>query len=200
VAFTYAIVSPPSHGTLSAINQPAGSLVYVSQLGFHGTDTFTYRAIDAGGASNTATSTITVPRPIGTLAFAALSWNFDAHRAYSTVVSMAASALPIGAKIVVSCRRHRCRFRPKTVTVTKGPACKRKRSRCRRKHAGHKRSVDLAPLFNGSRFPVGAILTVRFEKSGFVGKVYRLQIRPEQQPAPIINCLAPGSIVPGKGC
>jgi hypothetical protein len=60
-ALTYGIVSPPSDGTLAAINQTSGSVDYTPQPGFHGTDKFTYDAVDAGGASNTSTATITVP-------------------------------------------------------------------------------------------------------------------------------------------
>ena len=60
-ALTYAIVSSPSHGTLAAINQTNGSVNYTPLPGFHGTDRFTYNAVGAGGTSNTATATITVP-------------------------------------------------------------------------------------------------------------------------------------------
>ena len=61
VGIQYGIVSPPAHGTLSALNQSAGSAVYTPSPKFHGTDTFTYDASDSGGASRPATATITVP-------------------------------------------------------------------------------------------------------------------------------------------
>ena len=63
VALTYAIASGPAHGSLGAINQTNGQVSYTSQSGYSGQDTFTYQASDVGGASNTATATITVPPP-----------------------------------------------------------------------------------------------------------------------------------------
>ena len=50
-------------GSLSAINQTNGQLNYLSQSGFVGQDTFTYQAVDSGGASQPATARITVPPP-----------------------------------------------------------------------------------------------------------------------------------------
>jgi hypothetical protein len=61
VGIQYGIVSAPGHGTLSALNQSAGSAVYTPSPKFHGTDTFTYDASDSGGTSSPATATITVP-------------------------------------------------------------------------------------------------------------------------------------------
>jgi hypothetical protein len=55
---TATLVSPPAKGTLSL--QPNGSFTYAPQGGFTGTDSFTYRANDAGGVSNLATVMLTV--------------------------------------------------------------------------------------------------------------------------------------------
>jgi VCBS repeat-containing protein len=50
---------PPLHGALDL--QPDGSYTYTPDAGFHGTDTFTYHAVDPDlAASGTATVTITV--------------------------------------------------------------------------------------------------------------------------------------------
>ena len=50
----------PAHGTLTMFSTD-GSFVYVADVGFNGTDTFTYNEMDSTGlASNTATVTITV--------------------------------------------------------------------------------------------------------------------------------------------
>jgi hypothetical protein len=64
---TYAIVTPPAHGTVGAPtvhNDSMGtsaSYAYTADPGYTGPDTFTYRATDDhGGASNVATATITV--------------------------------------------------------------------------------------------------------------------------------------------
>lgn len=61
VGLQYGIVSGPAHGTLSALNQAAGSVVYTPSPGFYGRDRFTYEASNSGGASAPATATITVP-------------------------------------------------------------------------------------------------------------------------------------------
>lgn len=60
VAVTYAIRAAPGHGTLGAIDQAKGTVSYTPQAGYTGSDTFTYRATDAAGASNTAAATITI--------------------------------------------------------------------------------------------------------------------------------------------
>lgn len=61
---TYAIVTSPTNGTLSAVTQvpPSGAtVVYTPNANFNGTDTFTFRATDAQGADSApATVTITV--------------------------------------------------------------------------------------------------------------------------------------------
>ncbi len=61
-ANTYAILAPPSHGTLSALDSAGGTVTYAPDSGYAGTDSFTYRATNAGGDSNAATVTITVAR------------------------------------------------------------------------------------------------------------------------------------------
>jgi hypothetical protein len=61
IGIQFGIVSGPAHGTLSALNQVAGSVVYTPSPGFHGNDSFTYNASDAGGASAPATASLSVP-------------------------------------------------------------------------------------------------------------------------------------------
>jgi hypothetical protein len=63
IALTYAVLAGPSHGSVSAINQTNGQLSYFPQGGFVGSDTFAYQAVDSGGASQPATTRITVPPP-----------------------------------------------------------------------------------------------------------------------------------------
>ena len=57
-ALTATLVDPPSHGSL--VLAPDGSFDYVPEIGFTGTDTFTYQAEDVQDDSNKATVTITV--------------------------------------------------------------------------------------------------------------------------------------------
>jgi len=54
---TFAVVTPPAHGTLSGV---APSVTYSPALNYNGTDSFTFRASDGSIVSNTATVTITV--------------------------------------------------------------------------------------------------------------------------------------------
>ncbi len=63
---TAALVAGPTHGTLTFNSD--GSFLYTSKLGFAGTDTFTYQAIDPIGKSNTATVTFTI-HPIVPIAY-----------------------------------------------------------------------------------------------------------------------------------
>src|SRR5262249_51560872 len=78
--FTFAVASPPSHGTLSVV---AGNTVtYTPAHDYAGPDSFTYTATDANGTSAAATVTITVlpagggPAPGSTAAIPTLSvWN-----------------------------------------------------------------------------------------------------------------------------
>jgi Bacterial Ig domain/Divergent InlB B-repeat domain len=59
-AMAYAVVSPPSHGTLGTVSA-TGDVAYTPTSGFGGTDSFTFKATDTHGqASNIATATITV--------------------------------------------------------------------------------------------------------------------------------------------
>ena len=59
-ALTYAIVSQPKSGTITDFNKDTGSLVYTSNDGFTGKDSFTFKANDGTVDSNTATVTIAV--------------------------------------------------------------------------------------------------------------------------------------------
>ena len=199
VPFGYTIVAAPSHGSLSAISG-SGALVYVSRVGYHGSDHVTYAASDSGGRSNAATATITVPKPLGTLAFALLGWNFNWSHSYSTVQSMVASDAPIGTKLEMACKGRRCRIRQRTVTITTNSRCKRKGKLCSRKHHPHTGSADLARVLRNVRFPVGTSLNVAFAKRGYIGKIYIFKFRAGKQPSWTATCLAPGSSVPGRGC
>ena len=63
-ALTYAIVSQPKSGTITDLNEDTGSLVYTSDAGFTGKDSFTFKANDGTVDSNTATVTLTVNQVI----------------------------------------------------------------------------------------------------------------------------------------
>ena len=62
-AVTRSIVSGPAHGSLSAINNAAGTVTYTPAAGFTGTDSFTFAATDGLNGSPPATAAITVGPP-----------------------------------------------------------------------------------------------------------------------------------------
>jgi hypothetical protein len=57
---TVAIVAPPLNGTVSANTPAAGQVTYTPNVGFNGTDVFTYTATNAGGTSAPANVSVTV--------------------------------------------------------------------------------------------------------------------------------------------
>jgi hypothetical protein len=57
---TRAIASGPAHGTLSAVDQAAGTVAYTPAAGFAGADAFTFTAGDGRDQSAPATATLTV--------------------------------------------------------------------------------------------------------------------------------------------
>jgi 6-phosphogluconolactonase (cycloisomerase 2 family) len=57
---TLSIVTPPTSGTLAAIDQNAQTTLYTPPAGFRGSTTFKYKATDSSGTSETATAYITV--------------------------------------------------------------------------------------------------------------------------------------------
>lgn len=59
-ALTRAIASGPSHGTLGAIDQSAGTVTFTPTAGYAGDDAFTFTATDRDGTSAPATATVHV--------------------------------------------------------------------------------------------------------------------------------------------
>jgi hypothetical protein len=60
---TYAIVSQPAHGTLSAFNPSTGAATYTPDSGYAGTDSFTYNSSSINGTSQPSTVSIVVGPP-----------------------------------------------------------------------------------------------------------------------------------------
>src|SRR5690606_25507651 len=54
------IISEPSHGILSAVNQTTGQVVYTPTKNYFGTDSFTFVTNDCSADSRIATVTITI--------------------------------------------------------------------------------------------------------------------------------------------
>ncbi len=85
-ALTAAIVSRPSHGTVTL--NANGSFTYTPASNFIGTDTFTYQAIDGVLTSNVATVTITVTQPPCTGPVAAKNDSYSTYK--NTTLTIAA--------------------------------------------------------------------------------------------------------------
>ena len=61
--FTYAIGTPPSHGTLTGFDAAAGTLTYTPASGYLGADSFTFTASTVNGTSASATVSLLVTKP-----------------------------------------------------------------------------------------------------------------------------------------
>jgi 6-phosphogluconolactonase (cycloisomerase 2 family) len=61
---TTSIVAQPAHGTLGSVDQASGTVVYTPQVGYSGSDSFTFAASDGTNSSNPATATITIAPPV----------------------------------------------------------------------------------------------------------------------------------------
>lgn len=196
VSLTYVVVTAPSHGTLGAIDQATGSIAYTPRRGFSGTDTFTYRASDSGGASGIATVTITVPRETPRIA-STMSWTIVSTKTYTSFRSLIAYDVPSAGKVHISCAGYGCSFRTRTVTAARR-SCKAKR--CTGKARAGARTVILTPVFRGTRLAVGTRLTMMIVAPGTIGKVYVFTMRPSRAPSAKTTCIAPGYSTPGQAC
>jgi hypothetical protein len=111
-SLTYEIVSDPSAGEISSFDAQAGTLTYTPELGFSGTDSFTYRASNAGGDSNVATATIEVspapplPAPSNAFSFGAASKERQKGKARLTVNVPGAGLVELAGAQIKQRRKH----------------------------------------------------------------------------------------------
>ncbi|NCT67106.1 MAG: hypothetical protein GXC76_05600 [Rhodanobacteraceae bacterium] len=69
-AFTYAIATPPTHGTVSSFDASTGTLTYTPAPGYSGTDGFTFTATTVNGTSQPGRVDVIVTKPQLVLAIA----------------------------------------------------------------------------------------------------------------------------------
>jgi hypothetical protein len=200
VPISYRIATPPGDGKVGAISQSHARVVYTTHVGFSGTDRFTYRAVNAGGASAPATATIVLPA-LGRIT-STMTWGAFRPGASSTVLpGMLVKSLPGGAAVRVSCTGPGCPIKTQTVSLAKQRVCQ---------GSGHKRrcklavpssgNLDLARLVSNKRVRVGSAVVVAMIQPGSIGKEYVFRMVRDKQPSVRIRALAPGGTGPCPGC
>jgi streptogramin lyase len=135
---------------------------------------------------------------------ASMTWTFGWTRKFTLVESLVAHGVPRGGKVEVVCHGHGCPFSHHTsATVAshhsshhtcQGRKCKKPKPRPQGPE------VSLTSLFKGRHLGVGATISMRIVKSGWIGKSFVFTMRSGQTPHVQVSCLAPGSTTPGKGC
>lgn len=199
VPMSYAIVTAPGNGKLGTINQSDGKVTYTTRVGFSGTDRFTYRATDVGGASATATATIILPA-LGRIS-STMTWDFAPRSASTTVLGMLVKSLPRGAKVRISCSKG-CPITAQTASLAKQRVCtgKGKKRKCKLV-APKSGNLDLTRFVHNKRVKVGSQIIVAMIQPGSIGKEYVFRMVKSNQPSVKIQALAPGSTTaPCPGC
>lgn len=125
-------------------------------------------------------------------------WLFNAGRSFTTVDSLVADDVPVAARVRLLCRGSGCPgARTLKVSVPRG---------CRGAKCPHKisrpatGSVNVAPVLRGHRLRPATVLTVAVSQRNAIGKAFVFTMRTGRDPKVVIGCLAPGSVVPGRGC
>jgi hypothetical protein len=200
VPIAYRIVTEPGNGKVGAISQSNGKVTYTTHVGFSGTDRFTYRATDAGGASATATATVILPA-LGRIS-STMTWGaFRPGDAATVLPSMLVKSLPGGATVRLSCTGKGCPIKTRTVSLAKQRVCtgKGKKRHCRRT-VPSSGNLDLSRLVQNKRVKAGSAVIVAMIQPGSIGKEYVFLMVRGKQPSVKIRALAPGGTAPCPGC
>jgi hypothetical protein len=124
---------------------------------------------------------------------------FSAARKSTTVRRLAVNHVPGAAVVNVTCEGKGCPF-TRAFRVTglecEGKPCQAKAG----KRYKRPRSVNLTALFKGATLAVGDRLMVSVTETDTVGRAWGLTTRAGKTPSDKIECLAPGSSVPDRGC
>ena len=125
-------------------------------------------------------------------------WRFSAGRSFTTVDSLVAADVPAAARVRLLCRGSGCPG-ARTLEVSVPRACRGAKCSLKggRPATG---SVNVAPVLRGHRLRPGAVLTVAMSERNAIGKAFVFTVRSGRDPKVAIGCLAPGSVVPGRGC
>ena len=193
---TYQKVSDPPKGALGGIQ--GDTINYNPLTGAVGADSFSYRAVALGVASDPATVSVNVAAPATppvitqppTVIASTVGNNWAAARTYTTVISLSAKRLPAGASVVVACKtkkksqqKSRCPYKKKSFKAPAG-----------------KNQVNLAKQFRKKKLPVGTRITITITAPGFIGKKFVYTIRNRKIPKLKLTCLTPGSTTKSVSC
>jgi hypothetical protein len=87
------------------------------------------------------------------------------------------------------------------MVTARASRCKHSQDRCRRRPGKPTGSVNLLPRLRSSRFLTGMSLTIGFINNGFLGRLYRFEMRFAKPPTWSATCLASSaSLTPGRAC
>jgi hypothetical protein len=126
-------------------------------------------------------------------------WSFTSGASFTTVNSLVGDDVPVGARVRLLCRGSGCPRVTRTLQVSVHPACRTGRCNARGRRPGTS-TIDLTPLLRGRHLRPATVLTVAMTARNAIGKAFVFTIRSGRDPKVVIGCLAPGSVVPGRGC
>jgi hypothetical protein len=193
---TYSVVTAPSHGALTAVDQTAGAVSYTPVAGFSGTDQFTYNAADDGGASTTATVVITVPAksgggggPVGpgvANVGAKISYTFRVVGTKTSFHELKATGVTSGETVLLKCKGKGCSFKSRKIPVSAKGVADAVASLPKRKRK------------QGVVVKAGATLTMLVTAPHATGKAVTFKARKGAVPVKHVLCVAPGATTPSN--
>lgn len=114
-----------------------------------------------------------------------LKWSFQSTPTYTKVLTLVATHVPAGSRIVAICHGRGCPFAKRVIPLAK---------------SSHKRTADLTARFSDKRLSVNAQLTVEIVRPNFIGRYFHFVVRSGRSPSVRVSCIAPGGVKPGVGC
>jgi hypothetical protein len=153
-------------------------------------------ASNLGGSRTAISATSPV---IGSQVEAAMTWNFEWSRRYTTVDSLLVHEIPPASTVEVTCDGRGCPFRDHLAHAASHSRCRGRK--CKAPHvAAPQTEANLTPLFKSRHLGVGSRIAVHIVKAAWIGKSFVFTMRANHAPSVDIACLALGSSRPGQGC
>jgi hypothetical protein len=125
-------------------------------------------------------------------------WTLPWHGTGVKVSQLDVLRAPVGGAVHTACAGSGCPFAAHTTPIRARKSICKGRGKARHCTTPATTTVKLAGLFAGHHLTFGTRVTVQILKRTWIGKVY--VFRMSKNVAPSIDCLAPGSMKPGKGC